>query len=118
MAERVQTKAKKKGSGKKASSKSAAKAKASKDLPVHSGDDQLWNEAKTLEDQLELELLADTVKTARVALEDLKEETKTQPFERRRGIRLREKAQRVERAFNRLRALRKGELLPERHPDD
>ena len=45
-------------------------------------------------------------------------ETKTQPWERRRGLRLKEKAERVERAFNRLRALRKGELLPERHPDD
>lgn len=78
----------------------------------------LWKEALSLEQQLEKELLEDAVKSARMALEELHAETKTQPFERRRGLRLKEKAERVERAFNRLRALRKGEQLPERHPDD
>lgn len=78
----------------------------------------LWEEALLLEQQLEKELLLDAVKSARLALDELAAETKTQPFERRRGLRLREKAERVERAFNRLRALRKGEQLPERHPDD
>ncbi len=118
MTERVKTKTKKKSNNKRASSKSAPKTKALNVPVIGAATDLLWSEAKALEDQLEQELLADTVKTARVALEELKEETKTQPFERRRGIRLREKAQRVERAFNRLRALRKGDLLPERHPDD
>lgn len=78
----------------------------------------LWGEALELENLLERELLEDAVKSARLAIEELHAETKTQPWERRRGLRLREKAERVERAFNRLRALRKGELLPERHPDD
>lgn len=78
----------------------------------------LWDEALRLEMQLEKELLEDTVKSAQLALEELHAETKTQPFERRRGLRLREKAERVERAFNRLRALRTGEMLPARHPDD
>lgn len=78
----------------------------------------LWAEACLLEQKLERELLEDAVKSARLALEELHAETKTPPFERRRGLRLKEKAERVERAFNRLRALRKGELLPERHPDD
>jgi hypothetical protein len=78
----------------------------------------LWEEACLLEQSLEKELLEDAVKSGRLALEELHAETKTQPFERRRGLRLREKAERVERAFNRLRALRKGDLLPERHPDD
>jgi hypothetical protein len=78
----------------------------------------LWDEALSLERSLEKELLEDAVKSARLALEELYAETRTQPFERRRGLRLKEKAERVERAFNRLRALRKGQLLPERHPDD
>jgi hypothetical protein len=78
----------------------------------------LWEEARLLESQLEKELLEDAVKSARMAIDELHAETKTQPFERRRGLRLREKSERVERAFNRLRALRKGDMLPERHPDD
>lgn len=85
------------------------------------GDPQLqalWAEAVELELSLEKELLEDAVKSAHLALEELHAETKTQPYERRRGLRLREKAERVERAFNRLRALRKGDLLPARHPDD
>lgn len=79
---------------------------------------KLWGEAQELEAVLERELLEDAVQGARQAIDDLHAETKTQPWERRRGLRLKEKAERVERAFNRLRALRKGELLPERHPDD
>ncbi len=79
---------------------------------------KIWAEALELEEKLEVELLADAVLTARVALSELQAETHTRPFERRRGLRLREKAEKVERAFNRLRALRRGELLPERHPDD
>ena len=78
----------------------------------------LWAQAHELENLLEKELLEDAVKSAQQAIEELHAETKTQPWERRRGLRLKVKAERVERAFNRLRALRKGELLPERHPDD
>ncbi len=78
----------------------------------------LWTQARKLEEELEVELLADAVLSAKVALEELQQETHTRPFERRRGLRLREKAEKVERAFNRLRALRRGDLLPERHPDD
>lgn len=69
-------------------------------------------EAKALENQLEQELLRDAVLSARMALEELHDDTHGPPYERRRGIRLREKALKVERAFNRLRALRLGLLLP------
>ena len=71
-----------------------------------------------LESQLEAKLLEDAIKSAQLALQELEEETRKIPYERRSGLRLREKALRTERAFNRLRALRKGELLPERHPDE
>lgn len=102
--------------------KSAKKARAAEQPPQSVGVPPelraLWDEALGLEMQLEKELLEDTVKSARLALEELHAETKTQPYERRRGLRLREKAERVERAFNRLRALRTGEMLPARHPDD
>lgn len=86
--------------------------------PTQKASSELWNQARELEEKLEVELLADAVLSAKVALEELQEETHTRPFERRRGLRLREKAEKVERAFNRLRALRRGDLLPEPHPDD
>lgn len=80
--------------------------------------EKVRQEAGQLEAQLEEELLRDAVLSARMALEELQADTHGPPHERRRGIRLREKALKVERAFNRLRALRRGELLPPRHPDD
>lgn len=125
----AQTKKAKK-SGKKTPRPNAEVAKKAMEEPIlvngplglngHRGADakELWTQARELEEQLEFELLADAVLSARVALEELQQETHTRPFERRRGLRLREKAEKVERAFNRLRALRRGELLPERHPDD
>lgn len=77
----------------------------------------LWDEALDLEKQLEEKLLEDAIYSARVALKDLEEETRKMPFERRSGLRLKEKALKTERAFNRLRALRKGEQIPHQ-PDD
>lgn len=99
-----------------AKKRSGSKNRAGSSLPPETK--ALWTEAAQLEELLEKELLEDAVKSAKLALEELHAETKTQPFERRRGLRLREKAERVERAFNRLRALRKGLMLPDRHPDD
>lgn len=78
----------------------------------------LWATALELESQLESKLLEDAIQNAKVALQELEEETRKIPFERRSGLRLKEKALKTESAFNRLRALRKGELLPERHPDE
>lgn len=77
-----------------------------------------WEEALKLETELETKLLADAIMSAKLAIMELEEETRKAPFERRSGLRLREKAIKSERAFNRLRALRKGELLPERQPDE
>lgn len=103
-----------------AESKKPSKKKSAPKLvdPTASALAGLWEEARELESLLEKELLEDAVKSAKMALEELHAEPRTQPYERRRGLRLREKAERVERAFNRIRALRRGELLPERHPDD
>ena len=95
--------------------KSKAKAKAAPKAPQAVPQDDLEavrQEALALEGQLEGELLRDAVMTARMALEELNTDTHGPPYERRRGIRLREKALKVERAFNRLRALRLGLLLP------
>lgn len=78
----------------------------------------LWEEAQALENQLEEKLLEDAIMSAKVALQELEEESRNAPFERRSGLRLREKAAKTERAFNRLRALRKGELLPARQCDE
>ena len=101
-----------------AKKKSSTKAKESKKASSKSSVAEIRKEAKRLEDAIEAELLKDAVLSAKVALDDLRADTHARPYERRRGIRLREKAMKVERAFNRLRALRKGDLLPERHPDD
>ena len=77
------------------------------------------DEAWQLEMELEKQLLKDAVFAARLALQDLQAETYSgQPHERRKGMRIREKAMKVDRAFNRLRALRKGDLLPTRHDDE
>lgn len=108
------TKNKAKSKSKKASltkSKKKATTKKSKVAPI-------WKEAQELESLLEEKLLEDAVLSARLALQELEEETRKAPFERRSGLRLREKALKSERAFNRLRALRKGEMIPERHDDD
>ena len=80
---------------------------------------QYRDEAWELEMELESHILRDAVFAAHLALQELMAETyHGQPYERRRGLRLKEKALKVERAFNRLRALRKGDLLPVRHEDD
>ena len=109
----------------KSTKSTSAKAKTAKSkttskkaLEASSELERVRAEAHQLESLLEEEILRDAVMTARVALEQLKADTHGPPFERRRGIRLRDKALKVERAFNRLRALRRGELLPERHPED
>jgi hypothetical protein len=78
----------------------------------------IWQEALGLENQLEERLLEDAILSAKLALQELDEATRKIPFERRSGLRLREKAIKTERAFNRLRALRQGNLIPERHSDD
>lgn len=96
--------------------KAAKKKSRSKKKPGRTG--AQWKEALVLENQLEEKLLADAILSARLALTELEEETRKAPFERRSGLRLREKALKSERAFNRLRALRLGQLLPERHPDE
>lgn len=103
----------------KSKAKPAAKAKKAAAPPAAAHSDEfakVIQEAKALENQLEQELLRDAVLTARMALEELHDDTHGPPYERRRGIRLREKALKVERAFNRLRALRLGLLLP--HTDE
>ena len=102
----------------KAKAKASARPKAADNVAAPpaacAGDDleTVRQEALALEGQLESELLRDAVLTARMALEELNNDTHGPPYERRRGIRLREKAIKVERAFNRLRALRLGLLLP------
>lgn len=77
-----------------------------------------WDEALELENRLEEKLLEDAIMSAKMAIQELEEETRKAPYERRSGLRLREKALKTEHAFNRLRALRKGELLPPRHHDE
>lgn len=79
---------------------------------------ELWQEALELELKLEEKILRDAIQNAELAVKDLESESRNVPFERRSGLRLKEKALRAERAFNRLRALRQGHLLPEAHPDD
>lgn len=77
------------------------------------------DEAWQLEIELEMLLLRDAVYTARLAIQELHAETYNgQPYERRKGLRIKEKALKVDYAFNRLRALRKGDLLPPRHEDE
>lgn len=106
---------KKPSTAKKTSSGSSSKSTGPAELG-RSG--PLWKEAWELESALEEKLLEDAIMSARLALQELEDETRKAPFERRSGLRLKEKAIRTERAFNRLRALRKGELLPNPHPDD
>lgn len=81
--------------------------------------DNLREEALQLESQLEEELWRDAIRAAKAAVESLAEhQSSGHPFDRRRGMRLREKASKVDAAFNRLRALRKGETLPPRIDDE
>ncbi len=82
------------------------------------GRKKLDTDAELLERALEEALLADAILSARRALNELHNETRNVPHERRSGMRLREKALRVENAFNRLRALRRGELLPPAIPEE
>lgn len=97
--------------------KTGSKPKAAIDAALDRNGD-LWAMAWELESQLEAKLLDDAIQNAKLALQELEEETRKVPFERRSGLRLREKALKTESAFNRLRALRRGDLLPERHPDE
>lgn len=83
-----------------------------------SGRRKLDHDAELLERALEEALLSDAIHSAKRALEELNNETRNVPHERRSGMRLREKALRVENAFNRLRALRRGELLPAAIPEE
>jgi len=79
----------------------------------------LRKQAADLEAQLEEELWRDAIRAATAAVESLKdEESSGHPYDRRRGLRLREKASKVDAAFNRLRALRRGDMLPPRGEDE
>ena len=81
--------------------------------------DALRLEAQDLEHQLEEELYRDAIRAAQAAVESLTEnESSGHPFDRRRGLRLREKASKIDAAFNRLRALRRGDMLPPRGEDE
>lgn len=81
--------------------------------------EQLREEAAGLEAQLEVELWRDAVRAGKAAIEALAEnEGSGHHFDRRRGLRLRETAIKVDSAFNRLRALRQGALLPPRGDDE
>lgn len=81
--------------------------------------DELRAEALELEGQLEEELWKDAIRAAQAAVESLSEnESSGHPFDRRRGLRLRDKATKIDAAFNRLRALRRGEMLPPRVEDE
>lgn len=81
--------------------------------------DELRAEASQLESQLEEALYKDAIRGAQAALESLQEEESSgHPFDRRRGLRLREKALKVDAAFNRLRALRSGQMLPIRAEEE
>jgi len=107
----AKSKAGKKPTRKNTNGKSVASVAASRTGPR-------WVAARELEEKLEERLLEDAILSAKLALHELDEATRKAPFERRSGLRLREKAIKTERAFNRLRALRRGDLVPERHPDD
>lgn len=81
--------------------------------------ESLRSEASELEGQLEEALWKDAIRAAKAALESLSEEESSgHPYDRRRGLRLREKAIKVDAAFNRLRALRRGDALPHRAEDE
>lgn len=79
---------------------------------------KLEHDAELLERALEEALLSDAIHSAKRALDELHNETRNVPHERRSGMRLREKALRVENAFNRLRALRRGDPLPPAIPEE
>lgn len=80
---------------------------------------ELRDEAAMLEAQLEVELWRDAIRAAKAAVESLQDtESSGHHYDRRRGLRLREKALKVDAAFNRLRALRRGDLLPLRAEDE
>lgn len=111
MAESTKKKTKSKKSTKKSSKKSTGNGTVTRE-------GKKWDEALELENRLEEKLLEDAIMSAKMAIQELEEETRKAPFERRSGLRLREKALKTEHAFNRLRALRKGDLLPPRYHDE
>ncbi len=98
--------------------KAASKSNVAVQVLSESGRKKLDSDAELLERALEEALLYDAIHSARRALNELYNETRNVPHERRSGMRLREKALRVENAFNRLRALRRGELLPPAIPEE
>lgn len=108
-------KTKKKSTATKKSSKKNSKSDSVPSQPKREG--ALWDEALKLETALEEKLLEDAIMSAKLAIQELEAETRKMPFERRSGLRLKEKALKTERAFNRLRALRKGELIPATQDD-
>lgn len=100
-----------------ASSTTAAPKRGKKTAP--SPLQELRSEAESLEYQLEEVLWRDAIRAAKAAVESLaEEESSGHPYDRRRGLRLREKATKVDAAFNRLRALRRGDMLPLRAEDE
>jgi len=101
---------KKRSESKKKSKSEIASASGSYEMVTRKG--ARWDEALKLETALEEKLLEDAIQSAKLAVQELEAETRKQPFERRSGLRLKDKAQKTESAFNRLRALRKGELIP------
>ena len=112
------TKKKSKSKSKKSTKKSSKKSKSAAGNDAVTREGKKWDEALELETRLEEKLLEDAIMSAKLAIQELEEETRKAPFERRSGLRLREKALKTEHAFNRLRALRKGELLPPRYHDE
>lgn len=112
MAETTKKKAKAK------STKKNSKPKASTIVAELRRNGPKWDDAFHLECKLEEKLLEDAILSAKLAIQELEDETRKAPYERRSGLRLKEKAMKAERAFNRLRALRKGDLLPERLHDE
>lgn len=114
MAQSIKKRSSSKSKKKKTTSKSSKKS----ETTLESRTGAIWDEALELELRLEEKLLRDAIQNATLAVKELESETRNVPFERRSGLRLKEKALKAERAFNRLRALRQGKLLPEAHPDD
>ena len=112
MAETTKKKAKAKNS------KKTTKPKAQAIVTDHRRSGPKWDDAFSLECKLEEKLLEDAILSAKLAIQELEDETRKAPYERRSGLRLKEKAMKAERAFNRLRALRRGDLLPERLHDE
>ena len=80
---------KKKSSSKKKLIKSKKKQVAAKSIDYDADrSGKIWEEALELEKSLEEKLLEDAILSAKLALQELEEETRKAPFERRSGLRL------------------------------